>query len=292
MGRKSFPFAILAALVVSLSGCQLAQNAGTGDANDQLVGVYVTTEHVDLFDTEAFLNDNTQKILTGEDIMVDGRQYAERLYGKFVEGEDDPYYEFDGVKGFPFSSLNIKQGKDLESGYDISHHLEGGTLDATLYVPTGNHDYTFFFNPIYQTKAGEVYLVPGAGLSGDLSTAGTSMSQEIKEETTVIIDGTSTQETVRVNCTITSVDLVDRMIWVQMDQNCRMLRKTEVQTSQAPETFTPEPETAFILVENYKADREAPISREIIGREADGIEAYENPKGCSLTSRITELLWK
>ncbi len=305
MGRKTILFVTLAALILLLSSCQLAQEEQGKDTNDRLVGVYITTSPLDQFDADAFLDDYIQQSLTGENVAVDDSQYAEKLYGNLVEGEDGPYYTFEGVEGFPFYTLNINQGKEGKADCYLSYHLDGSTLEvdrgsadpfqsleATLYVPTGKRDYTFFFNPMYQTQTGAVYLVSGTGFSSDLSTSGGSMSQEIKRETTVTTAGKTTQETVAVKCTVVSVDPTDRMVWVQMDESCQVLATTEVETSQVPATFTPAAGTAFILVEYYKADQESPISREIFGKEATCIPAYETLSGYALISHNTEILWE
>lgn len=76
---------------------------------NRLVGVYITTSPLDQFDADAFLDDYIQQALTGESVAVDDSQYAEKLYGNLVEGEDGPYYAFEGVEGFPFYTLNINR---------------------------------------------------------------------------------------------------------------------------------------------------------------------------------------
>ena len=52
-------FVLIMVLALALSGCQLAKpEADTQKEKDMLVGVFITEEHLDLFDMEAYLQDN------------------------------------------------------------------------------------------------------------------------------------------------------------------------------------------------------------------------------------------
>ncbi len=67
---------------LSLTGCQLALENGDGEQRgDRLIGALVTTEYLDLFDLEGYLNDHLNGFSGGE-IKADGNSadYQGRLY--------------------------------------------------------------------------------------------------------------------------------------------------------------------------------------------------------------------
>lgn len=301
--KKSLCVILMAGLMLSLTSCQLAQE--DSGSSDQLVGAFVTTEHLDLLDTDALLQEHAGEIAAGQEITLESKQTGQRLYATLVEGAE-PYYTFEGVEGLPVYYLNLNQGTDKPESLApypsngaavVSVSLEMGekaylrTLEATLYVPTQGGDRVFYFHPIYQTQTGAVYLTPsGMGMRSSPSSTG-AMSQEIKEEAKVTIGGKTTTETVTVTCTIQPVDLSERMVWVQMDSACRVLRETEVWTNQPPETFTLEENTAFLLVEHYQAGQDTPFRREILEKGTEAIASYEAQGEFLTTSRQTELIW-
>lgn len=95
-----------------LAGCglSLAQPGAGMDAadqpQDQLVGVFVTSEWLDLFDHEAWLNDNLDALVQangGVLEMEDTAQYEDRLYAEFVTDENgDRMLQFPGYEGWYF----------------------------------------------------------------------------------------------------------------------------------------------------------------------------------------------
>ena len=77
-------YAVCCALLMGLlGGCQLArEDAGANAIQDRLIGVFVTTDYIDLFDAEGYLNENLKGFQNGN-VIVDGdtRRYEGRLYG-------------------------------------------------------------------------------------------------------------------------------------------------------------------------------------------------------------------
>lgn len=88
---------LMAAMLLLTCGCSLARPEPQVDAlitEDRLIGVLITTEYLDLFDMEAWLNDNIGSITDGK-AVIDGdtRQYEGRIYAERIEEE---YTAFDG----------------------------------------------------------------------------------------------------------------------------------------------------------------------------------------------------
>ena len=57
MNKKTVAISLVFAILVSLCGCQLAQpESGNHTEADRLVGVFITTEYLDLNDADAYLD--------------------------------------------------------------------------------------------------------------------------------------------------------------------------------------------------------------------------------------------
>ena len=80
---------LLAASLLLTCGCSLAQEPPESAplTEDQLIGVLITNEHLDLFDMDAWLNDNINTIAKGGETVIGGdtSQYQGRIYAKPVE---------------------------------------------------------------------------------------------------------------------------------------------------------------------------------------------------------------
>lgn len=164
----------MAALLLLTCGCSLAQeNPGTIAAlsDDRLVGVLVTTEYLDLFDMEAWLNDNINKLNIGRDTEVSGdtSKYQGRIYAELVEEtltrEDGSEYNHDTYKfpeelnGHLFMSPTMK----LENGEDcVTSIVSGAVCDVRSNMISGDAgtsielSATIYFDP-YAVKR-ETYL--------------------------------------------------------------------------------------------------------------------------------------
>jgi hypothetical protein len=63
MIKRSLAVCLAVCFLLTLAGCQLAvEDAGGTNNGDRLIGVFVTKEYLDLFDTEGYLNDNISKL--------------------------------------------------------------------------------------------------------------------------------------------------------------------------------------------------------------------------------------
>ena len=116
---------LAAAVLLSslLGGCswQLAQPDGTTvNEQDRLIGYFITREHLDLFDMEAWLNDNAAQIVGANGGMVeidDREKYTDRLYADFIEGENGELtVQFTGHEGWYYleNPDNVSSGEELQ----------------------------------------------------------------------------------------------------------------------------------------------------------------------------------
>ena len=202
MKRYICLLAILTAIAALLCGCSLARSDMDASAasRDRLIGVYITTEYIDLFDLEGYIGANASALSGGSIGEADAAQYNGRLYAELV----DERYVFPGVDGFAFFMATTEH----EYGTSYSNYTDEGVcggkiavntndnedssgealeLECTIYGITGRNDrHVIYTNPVYQTADGEVYLTSGHGISTSGVGAGALVSQKLTDSTTLV----------------------------------------------------------------------------------------------------------
>lgn len=273
---------LCAAVLMFLTGCQLAvPDAGKSVAvRDRMAGVFVTTEHLNLFDMEAYLNDNLSDIMNGGGTVdaADSVQYGGRIYADFVEetftdsaGEEQSRYEyvFTDMDGMLLGSFLIKPENNPiigEDGYWLSTSDEGlsdvktylTTTDsgdeiqqeAYIYVPSDAGEVCFYFNPVYQTADGEVYLTEGQGLMSNTLMGG-AMSHTMTDSYTYTEENVEKTASAEFKITIDSVDVPEKVVLIQMNENHREVSRAEYIPGQLPAELKPDDSAAYILVEEH-----------------------------------------
>ena len=280
-------------MLTLLSGCQLAIKDADKVTEDRLAGVFVTTEYLDLFNAEAYVNDNLRVV--GGDISIEGdtSAYYERIYAqKTVIDEHRNEYEFVGLDGYGYYSLieigetmldnyhyaGVDEGiSDPKTHYKVTDEGEGVEMVGTLYFPSGNSEAVFYFNPVYQTREGELYVTTGQGFStGGSMAEGQVYSQTMEEVTTIDLNGEKASWSTSVTTNIVGIILPEKYVLVYMDELNRILVSQEY----APGNVMPEMnvpgETAYIILEAHKrgTDGEITIDREIIDRGEESFSTF------------------
>jgi len=165
---KQFTTLCLTAILLLTCGCSLAQPAPETEAlsGDQLVGVVVTTEYLDLFDMEAWLNDNIDQLNIGGTTQISGdtAKYEGRIYTRAIE---TPSKGSDGSTRilhtweFPESLETIMGGMficptvtDPKSGEQYTSSISNGAVsDAHTHVKSTDYgdsielSCTVYFDP-------------------------------------------------------------------------------------------------------------------------------------------------
>ena len=177
---------------MALSGCRLAREDGQGQASDRLIGVLITAEWLDLFDADAWLQDNVDTgawlqnggggviVADGDTSAYQGRLYAELTErtltneetGETLTGQE---YRFPDTEGLVCIVPRIlpENGEDYLSAVaddaaECSVHLaytdDGDeiNLDVTVYLTVnGDPDeiHAAYINPVYQAADGSVYTI-------------------------------------------------------------------------------------------------------------------------------------
>lgn len=261
MIKKGLP--LLLAVTLLLTGCRLAKPEPSGEVadGDRLVGVYATREYVDLFDFDSFLRDQLGNITGGELTPEDTAGYEGRVYGERIREslpDSDGYhyrYEFPELEGFLLAQFRFE---DENGAYTATSAGDGicdvhsavsnteNSLTGTLYMEAGAGTVTLYYNPVYQTPDGQVYLLSGTGLS--LSSLGEA-SQTLSETYTVTEDGETWERSFRVELKLDQADPADTVTVHRMDRDNRILTSETFPAEELPETYEPGKGTAYLLIE-------------------------------------------
>ena len=283
---------VLTAFALGATGTISLVNASeSGSASsDKLIGVLITREYLDLFDSERFLNDNIDKLVKGKEISdSESSKYQGRLYAVLVDtshtnqetGETvgRKEYVFEGVNGIcyfvpqitnQFGTYWSSSGNEaISDGYIHLNSTDEGesiNIEGTIYVSTSANPGNFYYNPVYQTETGEVYAVSGNGIFfDDNGTAGMSMSHEIKEEQSSIIGDLTTSSGSEIKITICYIDEPVKVSILQFDSENNLLLRMDFDPDKLPNTLQTQPGAQYIIVETttFSQNQVANITRDI-----------------------------
>lgn len=311
MNNKRIFAVILALCLLTLGGCQLAKPEGDAAPEpDMLVGAYITTEYLDLFDMDAYLSDNIDDIVGGGEIEIedttayDGRIYAEPVVlTETVDGEPFTHteYVFPELEGMMLASYRVFDGDSDNMPY-WSYTADDGLCDVctfigdnhgitgTVYVDSNGGEIEFYINPVYQTESGEIYLMSGGGGHIlDPQTIGT-MTTTLSETYTENDNGEIREVVCDVEITFDTATPAETVVLIQMDENNHELCRNEFAPDEMPEELVPIEGAAYILVEEHG---EGGVVRSICQKSDDlpAIEVFQSPDGTICIMHQTLVLW-
>lgn len=315
--RNKIAVLLTALLLLSLTGCQLAQPDSQAQGRDRLIGVWVTTEYLDLFDMESYLQDHAGQLISGGEITeTDMQPYAGRLYAvradKTLYGDSGTKtvqeYVFEGMEGIPcffalvpateteesyhtmISDEAISVGQaalnDTDTGFDID-------LEATIYVASRpdqdlGQSAAWYFNPVYQTPDGQVYAEPGNGVHGSLAD-GEVWTHTLEEEGAVTWDGTTETYRTSVKISVAAMDPPDTIVLLQMDEAAQVLDRASYPPEAMPEQLTLDAETAYLIVETHSGDQ---VTRALLGQADSSLHTFRCREDGICVEKLTELTWE
>ena len=269
--------------LVLVTGCQplAVVTASEASSHDRLIGVFVTSEYIDLYDFEGYMNDHIDELMTadGEDIMVDSDdRYQGRLYG--VVDEDNPQHVFfEGYEGVVFIDSSYEKEGESYSRLSQSGHVtqvgiamtdEGRTIEGTISLRK-DQPVMVYVNAVYENSEGEIYVMGGSGMSSDTNYGG--MSQSLSESYTRTENGESITEGFTVKVNFEPASEASLYIIQQMDEHNEILDSIEVTVDTIPESITVGDGTAYILVETIAQEDGV---REVTERSIYNDDTYMN----------------
>jgi hypothetical protein len=287
------------AVVLSLTGCQLASEDTAENTKDRLAGVFITYEYLDLFDFDGYLKDNVSGF-PGGDISedVNSEKYRGRLYATLKErvltnedtGEETvtEEYVFEGVEGFAY--LAVTDGNngpvifrsdeaisDKYSGLSGDDAEDKITLEGTIYSAPGNDGFiTYYINPVYQNSDGSIYAMSGGGFSIDATQGKGYYTNMLEETTTVTENGTDKKSSTSIEISFATMFRPEKIVLLQMDADSNILSKGEYAPGEVPKTLTPEAGTVYIVAETYKSGNAgtAYVTRELYEQQDEYLYTF------------------
>ncbi|MCH4889934.1 hypothetical protein EZV73_20305 [Acidaminobacter sp. JC074] len=242
---------IILVMCLSLIGCQLAKEDGAKvQSKDELMGVYITFDYVDLFDMEKYLEENASKIVAGKDIIIEDDQ-RNRLYATYNEDLVDKY-DF-GIEGVLFANLSYtdEYGEVYKvSGDGYIHEVHIGSsntsesIEGTLYLKSGGTR-SIYTNPVYQTEDGQVYMLTGTGISASEG----SFGQTISESTTETIDGITSEKSFEVKVNVELIEPADAYVFKQFNEDDEMIKVEDIDLNNIPKSVQRDGDTAYMILE-------------------------------------------
>lgn len=321
MRSKRFLSALLAVLCsLSLCGCQLAkENQGEGSATAHIIGVFITTEYLDLFDAEAYLQDHSVGMPGGE-VAVSGNtaQYEGRYYATLdAKPSSNPYsrailyqYLFHGIEGFPFYSAHHPDTVDMQyflaSVYDsaitdfhtnifVTDAGEQDEIEGTIYLSTTQATKRLYMNPVYQADDGSVYVQSGEFVEHDGEvTEGPYVTYTYSDTATATRNGVSQVNGNSTKISVAFLNPPTKIVVIQLDQYNEVVTSAEYQPGKVPETLAPEVKTEYIVVEARKTDPAgaSSVTRELYTRENIGFFTFYAREDGICVKQYTELTWQ
>lgn len=308
-----------------LTGCQLAiEDMGEQANGDRLIGVYITKEYLDLFNTEGYLNENISQVMNGGILKIEGNteQYQGRIYAQIEEekissseGEEITWkkYVFQDLKGLEFLAPKIvdeqgsylsfygaKELSDQHMGSAHGDHEDKITLEATIYQSVEKMETPLYANPVYQGADGLVYAMSGSGSAySGFEGEGNAHSITLEEETFITeTDQNHSTDTIKKASTSITIHMVSMyeptLIQIlQMDKNNIVVSKEVYQPGFVPEELKVKPEIDYIIVETSKKDEEGSTikTREIFSEKDEFFSTFSSGEKDIYFKKETKIMW-
>lgn len=323
--KKTSIFALISmgVMVFALTGCSLARTDLPDQETeaDRLIGVFLTTEYLDLFDMEGYLADHPGQLLQGGEIgPEEGAAYQNRLYAdkvtRTITNEDTgetaevEEYVFEGVQGWAYLAPALTDETGARIGVDSSvddalsdaqmsavyaDEGESLTLEATLYL-TGEGVRTVYVNPVYQSADGSVYAVNGNGYQMpalEEMAEGEYGSATLDSSSSTTVDGTAWTEQLSVTVHLAVMYPPEEIRVLQMDEAGGLISSASYAPGEVPGELAPEPGCAYLILETHKQDLGSgeSVSRELAGPEEEMVRTYYCLEDVVCVARETLLLW-
>lgn len=308
---------LLVVFILGLVGVTLAKSqeepAGA-IIEDHLVGVFVTTENLDLFDFDNYLNDNAEDIVNGRKVD-DDNSYEGRLYATYEDqvrineetGETitRQEYVFGDIEGFSyFTVTKYENDSSYTALYGDDVFSEGNTsltstdngknikIEGTIYM-LPNIDTVFYMNPVYQSASGEIYAMQGQGISGSMGTEGSDFSQTLEASYTVTEDQSTRTDSTSVEISISVLYEPVNIEVIEFDENNEIVASNEYTPGEVPKNINLMPDTEYIVVTTQKTKPQDGFvySREIYQKDDTSVTTFYGIDDGILRTQYTSLVW-
>ena len=288
-------------LVLSMTGCQLAKPEAES-TNDRLVGILATREYLDLFDMEAYLNDNLK--LTGGDIVIDGdtRDYQGRIYATF-KGSTEDELQFSDLKGIHFVAARMNDNGEYynrvysnegllnaKTAYNYTDFEDSVSLEGEIWMVQTYGDLKVYLNPVYQDSDGHFYVTAGQGFHSSGDSVGGVYTQTLEESHTVTEGKKTTvlSNSIKISVGIKPKPTEYRLLQMRDDNTIADL--AIYAPGEMPEEITVLEDTAYLLLETHQ--KNSNTIRDIFNPDADHISTLYAGEDGYLLEDLTFINWE
>lgn len=295
---------LMAFLSLFLTGCQLAQPYVEAAQQPRLIGVLLTSDHLDLTDWDSYLQDNLSDFTSGGVLNADTSNYEGRLYAEVVQetlyDEDGntvtkEAFDFPDVDGMQFFVASIDDTQyvsgdpaivDTHVALTSTDEGESISLTGSVWMAYTDQVITCYINPVYQEADGHIYAVSGNGItnSGEGSLLTTTLTD------TQTTTGSQTQsDTTSIKISIGTKLPPAFYQLTEMDENNQLLRQTQFQPDQVPEEWNVSDKAAYLLLETH--DQDGSVSRELYQNDTDVVQTLSCQENGFFKGMDTQLIW-
>lgn len=251
------------------AGVLKIDSAAENIAPDKLVGVFITSEHLDMPDFE-------------DRIYAEGEEFVgldgQRCFFSQKEDEEGSYYGTTADDALSDRKVHLTSS---DEGEKVEQEL-------TLYMQSCPGSWRRFVNPVYQTGDGAIYVQTGQGISAPADTAGESASYTLSEENSYT-DGRETKtdsSCIKVNVKV--IDGPESVKILEFDGESALVHENEYSADEVPESYTPDKSTAYIIVESVSGKS---ITRELYQPTDEYFESFSGTNNGLLIKHQTEIEW-
>ena len=269
--KKAFLISFVLILAIIFCSCQLAEVDGLEVENDdRLIGVFITNEHLDLFDFESYFQDNISTIMkNGGNVEIEhndkyqGRIYAELKQVVYNPESGEPVesleYVFEDLEGIPFFHFEVQNDYEnytaMSSGnYFSDAHLSIGdetSIEGTIYAMPNSTHHAYYLDPVYQGSDGQVYLTAGTGISFSGNTGeGAAYTQTLEEKHTTTENGEKKEEKFKVSVKIAVKYPSVNVNIIQMDTESNIVLSQDYKPNTVPDEIVLSKDTAYVIYES------------------------------------------
>ena len=247
-----------------------------GEGEGRLIGVFITTEYLELFDQgrlyaklvdDSYTDSETGKIVTTKNYVFDGIEGIACFSARYTDESGVQYWRIGGDDAI----------SDLDTNFNSTDAGDSIDMKGTIYVSASKGFNVFYYNPVYQTATGEVYLMSGQSMShgGELST-GMSSSQALKEEQTVTIDGESTTISSNIEVSTCFMDTPIGAGVIQFDEDGSIISREDYAAGDLPFKITTSSDTEYIIVETHmrSGDGKETVARELFQPDDESLFTF------------------
>ena len=251
-------------LLFSMNGCSLAVNEGDGSqSRDYLIGASITRTEIEKIEGKVSWNEGEI-----EDLNFPGLDGTYFIYTTRKMEDGTIVYSTAGTEGI-----------DRDAKFGTAD--EKGSIELTInsyVVPKEQEEYCcIYMNPIYMTKEKEVYTVGGLKLSVNTEDAanGASTGRSFKETERLKWIDSEVEVFVSVTANLYAADQPVKILFSEMDENHRVLKKTEYEPGKVPKVMNVGDKTAYILIESKLAGSLKQNEKNLEICSWDGVTTYQ-----------------